>query len=214
VDRAGRELDGPARRFHTLRSLGLHHWSGVTPRHLRLITQTCRRYFLRNPYDAWFKALDHVIAGTRASYYGGSLAACHLDLIPYATSRKWTDLLPRERSFLLARVGDALGLLLRESPVRLLIVNGASVAQRLQDLAGIQLEQQPMNEWSLMRRHPPHVLGLAYQGAVRTVAGVTLRREILVLGFNHNIQSSFGVTTDVRRAIRHWIASAAARVVL
>jgi hypothetical protein len=95
-----------------------------------------------------------------------------------------------------------------------LIVNGASVAQRLQDLAGIQLEQQPMNEWSLMRRHPPHVLGLAYQGAVRTVAGVTLRREILVLGFNHNIQSSFGVTTDVRRAIRHWIASAAARVVL
>jgi hypothetical protein len=41
---------------------------------------------------------------------------------------------------------------------------------------------------------------------VRALSGVQLGREVLVLGFNHNIQSSFGVTTRVRAAIRQWVA--------
>ena len=213
VDDAGRELDGRHRRFHTLKSLGLTRWSDASAQHLRLILETCRAYFLRNPYDRWFKTLDHVISGTKASYYDATVGACHLDLIPYATSRKWTDLTFRDRAFLLALTGDSLGLLLRDSPVRVLVLNGSSVAQRLQEIAGVRLERQPMHEWSLPRRARSHVTGLAYRGTVRTLGGVALRRELLVLGFNHNIQSSFGVTTEVRSAIRHWITRAAATVV-
>src|SRR6266699_3693586 len=37
VDDAGRELDGPHRRLHTLKSLGLSRWSDVTASHLTLI---------------------------------------------------------------------------------------------------------------------------------------------------------------------------------
>jgi hypothetical protein len=44
--------------------------------------------------------------------------------------------------------------------------------------------------------------------------GIDLERELLVLGFNHNIQSSFGMTTEVTTAIRHWIAEAAEEVIL
>jgi len=213
LDDAGRELDGQHRRFHTLQSLGLTRWSDATAHHLRLILETCRAYFLRNPYDRWFKTLDHIISGTKASYYDASVGACHLDLIPYATARKWTELTLRDRSLLLAFAGDSLGLLLRDSPVRVLILNGASVAQRLQDIARVRLERQPMREWSLPRRARSHVIGVAYRGTVRTLGGVTLRRDLLVLGFNHNIQSSFGVTTEVRTAIRHWLARAAASAV-
>lgn len=32
-------------------------------------------------------------------------------------------------------------------------------------------------------------------------------RDILVLGYSHNIQSSFGVTTEVIGAIRDWVAA-------
>lgn len=102
VDEAGNELEGAARRLHTLRSLGLSRWSDADAGHIEQIEDCCRRYFARNPYNGWFRTLDLLIAGTRASYYGMFAGACHLDLIPYATRSKWTDLTPRQRSALSA----------------------------------------------------------------------------------------------------------------
>lgn len=210
VDGSGHELAGPSRRFQTLKSLGLARWSDANARHLQLIIDSCRAYFHRNPYDGWFKKLDHIISGSKASYYHASAKACHLDLIPYATACKWTALTRHQRSSLLALAGDTLGLLLRDSPVRLLILNGNSVVEQFQNFAGICLEKKAMRDWSLPRRSQFEVTGFAYKGAVRELAGVRLEREVLVLGFNHNIQSSFGVTTQVTAAIRRWIAQTAA----
>ena len=69
-----------------------------------------------------------------------------------------------------------------------------------------------MPQWALPRREQSDVAGIAYKGIVQEVSGIRLRRELLVLGFNHNIQSSFGVTTQVRDAIRRWITRAAVTV--
>jgi hypothetical protein len=208
VDEHGDELEGPLRRFHTLKSLGLTRWADVDARHLRLILQSCNSYFSGNPYDRWFKRLDQIVVGARASFYDGSRGACHLDLIPYATTRKWTELTPAQRSALLGVAADTLGLLLRDSPVRILILNGRSVVDRFQDVAGISLERQEMPSWSLPRNPKPCVIGLAYWGLVGTLSGIKLSREILVLGYNHNLQSSFGVTNEVILAIRNWITKA------
>lgn len=206
LDEFGDELQGPLRRFHTLKSLGLESWADVDARHLRLILDSCRTYFLGNPYDRWFRRLDQVVSGARASFYDASCAACHLDLIPYATARKWTDLTAHQRSSLLAVAADTLGLLLRDSPVEVLILNGRSVVERFQDVAGICLEQRQMPAWSLPRQPKPDVGGVAYKGLVNTLSGIKLPHEILVLGYNHNLQSSFGVTNEVVLAIRDWIA--------
>lgn len=206
VDGSGNELDGPSRRFHTLNSLGLSRWSDANVRHLQLIIDSCRAYFRTNPYDGWFKKLDHIISGTKASYYDASATACHLDLIPYATAYKWTALTRHERTSLLTAADDTLGLLLRDSPVRILILNGNSVVEQFQEIADIHLEKQAMHDWSLPRRSHSGVTGFAYKGTVRDLSGVRLERDVLVLGFNHNIQSSFGVTRRVIAAIRRWIA--------
>ena len=179
---------------------------------MRLITDSCRAYFLRNPYNGWFKRLDHLISGTPASYYHTSFRACHLDLIPYATACKWTELTIRQRSSLLVLAGDTLGLLLRNAPVRLLVLNGQTVVDNLQELSGIRLEQEKMSDWTLPRKSSLGVAGFAYKGVVRELGGVRLKREVVVLGFNHNIQSSFGVTTQVKVAIRRWITRCAAEV--
>jgi hypothetical protein len=208
MNERGDELEGAFRRFHTLNSLGLTSWSEVDARHLRLILESCRTYFLGNPHHRWFKKLDHVVSGAKASFYGRSCGACHLDLIPYGTERKWTELTARQRSLLLALAADSLGLLLRDSPVRILILNGRSVVEQFQDIAGIRLERQHMPAWSLPRRPKPDVPGVAYKGAVNTLSGIRLPHEILVLGYNHNLQGSFGVTTEVIHAIRGWIAHA------
>ena len=206
VDESGDELRGPLRRFHTLNSLGLESWEDTDARHLRLILDSCRTYFLGNPYDRWFKRLDQVVAGASASFYDQSHAACHLDLIPYATAHKWTELTARQRSSLLSAAADTLGLLLRDSPVRILILNGKSVVERFQDIAGIDLERQRMPAWSLPRGPNPEVTGLAFRGVVHSLSGIALPQEILVLGYNHNLQSSFGVTNEIILAIRDWIS--------
>jgi len=212
VDESGNELDGPSRRFHTLKSLGLANWTDAEDQHLNLIMDSCRAYFSRNPYDGWFKRLDHIISGTNVSYYGESAEACHLDLIPYATACKWTELTRDQRSALLTFAGDTLAILLKESPVKLLVLNGNSVVEQFQEIANIELEKQEMSDWSLPRRATPDVMGFAYTGFVRTLSGIELDHEILVLGFNHNIQSSFGVTKEVMAAIRKWVAYTAAKL--
>jgi len=206
MDGSGNELRGTSRRFHTLRSLGLRSWSQVDARHLRLILDSCRTYFLGNPYDTWFRRLDQVVSGAKASYYDASSGACHLDLIPYATTRKWTELTRRQRSSLLAVAADTLGLLLRESRVRILILNGRTVVEQFQQIAGIGLERRKMRAWSLPRQSKPDVAGFAYTGVVDTVAGIELGHDVWILGFNHNLQSSFGVTTQVIHAIRSWVS--------
>lgn len=206
VDELGDELQGSFRRFHTLNSLGLESWADADARHLRLILESCRTYFLGNPYDRWFKRLDQVISGANASFYDESHSACHLDLIPYATARKWTELTARQRSSLLAVAADTLGLLLRDSAVRILILNGRSVVELFQDVAGICLEQQRMPAWSLTRQPKPDVPGSAYKGMVDSLSGFKFTHEILILGYNHNLQSSFGVTRAVILAIRDWIS--------
>jgi hypothetical protein len=43
---------------------------------------------------------------------------------------------------------------------------------------------------------------------VDTLSGISLGSPLRVLGFNHNLQSSFGVTNKVIHAIRNWITRA------
>ena len=209
VDHNGNELDGHSRRLHTLKSLGLSRWSQAKPRHLDRIEESCREYFSQNPYDGWFRGMDDIISGTSTSYYHKPAKACHLDLIPYATACKWTELTTRQKAALLAYAGDTLGLLLRDSPIRVLILNGRSVVDNLQKIAGVTFKKTLMCDWTLPRRSDAGVVGLAYTGAVSQILGVELKRAVAVLGFNHNIQSSFGVTTAVKVAIRAWISLAA-----
>jgi hypothetical protein len=170
-----------------------------------MIVDACCSYFQWNPYDTWFKKLDIVVSGANASFYDPLRKACHLDLIPYATMRKWTEMSTDQRSSLLSAAGNTLGLLLRDSPVRTLILNGSSVVQLVQAMAGVRLEQKEMPAWSLPRQSGG-VAGIAYWGVIDALFDVYFDHDIFVLGFNHNLQSSFGVTKEVVNAIGAWVA--------
>lgn len=210
VDNEGKELIGEERRFHTLKSLSLKSWEEALPSDIASIIQLCNEYFYRNPYDNWFKRLDFLISGTSMSYYFPSSSACHLDLIPFATSTKWGDLANWQKSELLEQYGDTLGELLRQSSIKVLILNGKSVLENFQKVSNIKYDVTEMAEWTLPRRGCEGVTGLAYEGTCTSIGGVPLNDAILVLGFNHNIQSSYGITSKVQQAIRKWIASKAA----
>ena len=205
VDRSRQELKGRRRRFHTLHSLGLDSWTEADARHMRMILDTYRSYFFRNPYNSWFRRLDFVIAGTGASYYDPAGSACHLDLVPYATERKWSKLGAHQRTLLLDLSRDILGNLLRDSPVDVLVLNGNSVVRHFERLAATDLESREMPSWSLAHGRLGSVRGLGFRGRVGVIGDTALDRSILVIGFNHNLQSSWGVSREVSRSIRGWI---------
>ena len=181
VDDHGIELCGTARRFHSLESLRLRSWSHVDVRHLRLIVESCRDYFHVNPYNRWFKRLNQVILGTQRSYYMPSHEACHIDLVPYATTAKWGALGSSERTALLDLSRDTLGILLRASSIQIVALNGMSVVQGFQAITGVRLTRRKMPSWSLPRSSGPSVAGFSYTGWLDTVAGVPLGRSVLVL---------------------------------
>lgn len=206
VDERGYELEGGSRRFHTLRSLGVRAWSEVGATHLEKIVESCADYFVSNPYDRWFRRLDEVLSGIGASFYESLSNACHLDLIPYATNRKWTDLSGAQRATLLEVGRDTLGLLLRDSSIEVLILNGRSVVDRFQQVTDVLLERETIPNCSLPRAQGRSVIGIGYSGTIETIHGLDLGRSVLVLGYNHNLQSSFGVTASAVHHLRLWIA--------
>jgi hypothetical protein len=205
VDDDERELSGSERRFHTLRSLGLKSWSDAEARHAELILDSCCKYFGNVPYDKFFKPLNKVIAGTGTSFYSKLHPACHLDLVPYATAIKWGKLRGPEKKALWEGTKDALGSLLRDSPIRLLILNGPSVVEQFQNVSRIRLEKRSMPAWSL-RFKEREILGSAYVGTSESMAGVQLKHQLLILGYNHFIPGGYGLTSQAASAICDWIA--------
>lgn len=198
----GRELEDDLRRFHTLRSLCLESWNEAQIQHAKSIANSCVSYFHRNPYDTWFRRLDSVISGTSHSYYNGG--ACHVDLIPFATERKWSALKPTEQHALLELCAEDIQEMILRSNVRVLVLNGKTVVENLSALYSVRWTRTSKSSWTLGRSGGSGVIGHSYHAMLTIGKGVN-RRQVLVLGFNHNIQSSFGVTSHVVGSIREWI---------
>ncbi len=203
----GVELKGAERRFHTLNSLKIKTWRNLDSNHYNRINKYCFNYFIRNPYDAWFKKLDYIISGTAKSYYFPSQQACHLDLIPWATSKKWSDINKGTQSSLLLSSGNFLGEILRNSDVKVLVLNGQTVVTNLEKIANRKLSRTEVLEWRLKRRRGNDVKGYKYEGSINQIGGIYLGKKIRVLGFNYNIQSSYGLTKEVMLEIRNWITN-------
>jgi hypothetical protein len=201
----GNELAGNDRRLPTLSSLGLSSWLQADFVALRAILLSCSSYFERNPYDGWFGSLQRIIEPTGHSYYAPRSDACHLDVVPWATVGKWGTLSAASRRQLAARATQALADMIACSPLTMLVLNGKEVVGNFETLVGRRMHAQRVSAWDLPRRSGRDVPGLAYRDRISSIAQIPLDRELLVVGYNHNLQSSFGVTTAVRTGISEWI---------
>lgn len=205
MDQHGNELEGERRRFHTLGSLGIDNWRDIGPADLSKIYSSCVQYFASNPYDAWFKQLDYLLGDSEYSYYQAARHACHLDLVPFATACKWSDLNQSQRRILVDASGEFLAETIAASRIRVLVLNGSSVVSLFERAARVVLKRKEMPEWSLPRKTSADVMGYAYTGEFESYAGFSIGRTVKVIGFNHNIQSSYGVTHAIKHRIRKWI---------
>jgi hypothetical protein len=205
LDAGGDELEGSDRRFPTLKSLGLSHWSDASSLDISAIVSACDDYFAGNPYGRWFGILERILVDTGTSFYSESSPAVHLDLVPYATDVKWGQLQSDQKQALLFSGSDLLAELLRDSVVELLILNGASVVREFEKICGLQLLRDAHQSWDLPRNAGSPVHGIGYTGEIDRIGNIELERSISIVGINHNLQSSYGVTRSAIEAIAEWI---------
>lgn len=206
VSNGGAELHEEARRLHTLASLGLSTWDVAEGAHVRALVRECENYFVRNPYRRWFDVLERSMAPSGYSYYpSGEKRMCHLDLVPFATSEKWGYLPPARRRALVDQGRETMAEFIRDSPLELLVLNGRSVVAEFEAFAGVELDAVVKDEWSLPRRDGNRVAGMLYTGQIDRLGSIELERPVQIIGYNHNLQSSFGVTTSAMRAIGEYV---------
>jgi hypothetical protein len=190
LDRAGNELTGTARRLATHQSLGVSDLANAPVATIRQVLDDCSGYFQRQPYRGWFDQLMPMVQACGASYYDGS--ACHLDLVQWATDPTWGKLEPAALRKQL--VSDDTGFLaeqLQNERLRILLVNGNGVVQQLRMALASDIE------------HVDTITDLAHCDA-KLFAGTI--GAVRVVGWSTNIQSSRGVTRELRAEIASRIA--------
>jgi len=207
VDGSGHELTGARRRLETLRSLDLPTWSQADGGTVRTLARSCIRYFQRNPYRKWFDVLDRILSVSGNSYYGPRPCA-HVDLVPYATVTKWGQINRTTRYALLDVGRAALAETISASAIRLLVLNGRSVVDAFAASTMAHMNPVAVPLIDLPRAGRKSVPGVKWEGTVTSIAGYDLGREVRVIGFNHNVQSSFGVTTKAMQEIGNEIGAA------
>ncbi len=195
LDSQGRLLDGGRRRLATLWSLSAGRLEDLTDGQVAAVVADCAAYFQRNPYRLWFDPLDQLLrTGVDASFYDGT--ACHLDLVQWATDPVWGQMSDEQaRRALMDEGVPHLRAQLDEHPgIGVVLCNGRQVidqvrAGRLADLRDA---------------------GLIRHGTVscRLYDGTEAEGRVRWLAWSVNLQSSWGVSTELRRDLAAWLAQA------
>lgn len=194
------ELEKHSRRFETLSSLNLNNWASAKKNNLDSIKKCMDQYFKNNPYKRWFNQLDNLFNESGYSYYNNT--ACHIDLIPYATRNKWSSLKGNEQNFLINASQEELKNCIENSEISTLILNGSSVIQGLLKSYDITLKKEEVKDWQIQTKKGV-ISGFKFTGKLR----INSERDISILGFNYNLQSSFGLSKNIKNSIKAWISS-------
>jgi hypothetical protein len=195
VDKRGVLLKAQKRRLATHESLGRSDLSRAPQEAVLQVLDECTTYFQRQPYRQWFDKLEPILVACGASYYGGS--GCHLDLVQWATDPTWGKLKAAVRKRLLADDAPFLARQLENERLRLMLVNGMGALQELRRLMAGQLELEEVDR----------ITGCAHQ-PTRLFVGRVLN-HVRVVAWSTNIQSSHGVTIELRKELPKRVAALA-----
>jgi hypothetical protein len=177
----GTELTGPESRLESLDSVGEPDLRAASANTVDRIVAACNNYFLRRPYRRWFDPLEVILKRLQVSYYDRS--ACHLDLVQWATDPVWRKLSQPIRKQLLQNDIPFLRRQLLEVNLKLLLLNGSGVANAYGTLFQVHLNESKI----------PNTRITVYDGRDA--------RGLRVIGWNINLQSSWGVTNVEKEII-------------
>lgn len=173
------ELDGPSRRFETLKSLGINSNAEADDAQVAAIYERCIKYFddTSVAYWDWFKRLEWIIQPLASvSYTNGS--ACHLDLVQWATDPVWSGIKDHEvRTNLAAKDLEFLLGQLAAPQLRIAYLNGAQVATVLGSLIPIEDRRATFRDGTRWSFYKGHYEGTAIVGCSAFIQNAHIRTE-------------------------------------
>ena len=203
IDAKGEPLTGPKKRFETLASLGRTNCNGLTQSEYDKIIACCDNYFENNPYTQWFDRLEEIINYSGYSYYDqkvleeGYDRAAHLDLFCWATQPKWGSLSKANQNNLMNQGLPVLAELLKatESPnLEEIVLNGQTTIDWFNQKTGNSLPPTSKTFIQLSRKGVPKSVK-CYEGTISQINGISLGRELKVVGWSCYVQNAFGKVT-------------------
>ena len=189
-----REREGIERRLETRQSLRCGNLAEASRETIQRAFSSCNSYFTRRPY-AYFGKLETVLRHLKASFYDGS--ACHLDLVQWATRPRWVELDPWEREALLQADVPFLKSQLSHEHLRLVVINGAGVREQYERFFGVRLQEVQFPRQACLEVSGGPSIGF-FQGRTSS--------DQHVVGWNINLQSTFGVSKENVRAVAEHVA--------
>jgi hypothetical protein len=178
------------RRLATLCSLKIEESSwrkNLSSDVITSLVAECDGYFERNPYR-WFNPLDQVLRQLGHTYCGPNASACHLDLSPWATSPVWGRLGKAEQEILVDNGRQLLEAQVGEGNIALILINGATVAKKIERAFGLSFEEVS-----------PRVIVPGKE----TSSSISYSNwnGVTVIAWSVNLQSSFGVTNELKQKL-------------
>ena len=185
----GVELDGRERRFETLRSLRVPSLVDAPDSVVAAVVHRCNGYFFGNPYRGWFDRLDEILRTCGSSYYDRT--ACHLDLSQWATSPKWGSIGRTAQDTLMRLDAPFLAQQLEHEGIETLLINGRAAINGFSRAFGSRLREA----------------GTVTDRSVRTQLYISQLKHTRVIAWSTNLQSSFGVTRELRAMLAQTVSS-------
>lgn len=189
----------PYNRFQSKKNFKVESWKEMSDDGIDRIQMSFDNYFNHNPYRGWFNRLENLLYDVEYSYYFPYNNIVHLDIIPVATKGKWGNLTITQKNSLINDFGDFLPNLIVDSDLEICILNGQSVVDNFQKIFDTTLEMNYIEELNVTTKRNV-VKGKYY----RSILNFN-RKKVLILGFNHNLQSSFGITNNIILTLKNML---------
>ena len=177
VDKKGELLKNQLRRLQSLSSLKSSDCSSLSKEQSVRVFQGCIDYFNRRPYN-WFDKFGPILEEIGYSFYSSPFAA-HVDLVQWATQKKWGNISKGEQNMLIQEGRSFLEYQLQSENVHTILLNGRTVINAFHDWSDVKLEYSSLN----IPKGGELVTGF-YENRIR------------IIGWSVNIQSSWGVTSE------------------
>ena len=139
------------KRFVDREDLAIQDTDTLNDLQANLVYDSLLNYFNEDhkPYKSWFNWLDKYAGNMlKASYYNGSMV--HLDIYPWATKEKWSDLdeIYRERAL---QNYNLLKGILKEQSFDYVYINGKEVKEQLEKYFETKIIENKQGQWTIYK---------------------------------------------------------------
>ncbi len=179
-------------RFQNCFSLSQSDLTKLNTIQTNLILNNCIDYFNGKPYKGWFNVLEkHILTKLNISYYNKT--CCHLDIVQWTTSNKWRDISDVNQNLLIDNDYPFLLQQLKFQNINLLLINGVGVFDIIDSQEKIHIQKE---ETIKIKSETCRMLKFYFNIGIK---------KINCIAWSKNLQSTYGLTNDMRNSIGDWI---------